>query len=83
MVILAAQIGQQTASMSDQFEQTTAGTLIVFIDPQVLGETFDAGGQNRNLNLWRACILAMLFVLLNNFVLTSLSKAMTLLLLKY
>jgi hypothetical protein len=46
-----AQVGEQSAALSDQFEQTTAAGLILLVVAQVLGQLGDAVGQDGDLNL--------------------------------
>jgi len=40
--------------LANQLQQTTPGTLIVFVDFQMLGQLIDPSGQKRNLHFRRS-----------------------------
>src|SRR2546422_6904878 len=54
--ILLAQVLEQSAALADHLEQPAAGVVILFVGPEVLGQLFDALGQQGDLNFGRAGI---------------------------
>lgn len=54
--IYIAQVGEQTLSASYQLHQATAGVMVLFVKPQVVGQLADARGQKRNLYFRRTRI---------------------------
>ncbi len=54
LVIRAAQVRQQAAALTDQFQQAAARRLVVFMGAKVLGELVNARGEDRDLHLRRA-----------------------------
>ena len=49
--VLALQVVQQTAALTDHLQQTTAGVVVLLVVGQVLVQLVDAGSQNGDLNL--------------------------------
>jgi hypothetical protein len=57
--ILARQICQQTAPLSDQLEETSAGMKVVLVLAEVIGKPVNSLGEESNLNLGRTGIIRM------------------------
>jgi len=51
-------------ALPNQFEQTTSRVLVVLMQLKVFDELIDAGGQQRNLYLWRTGVLGVAMILL-------------------
>ena len=60
------EIIEQTLSLTDHFEQTASGMVVVLVGLQVLGEVVDSLGENGDLHLGRTCVALMESVLLDN-----------------
>lgn len=63
--ILLHEVVQQTSSLSDQHEQSTARVMIVLVGLEVLCEVVDTLGEYGNLNLGCSGIVLVLTVLLD------------------
>ncbi len=59
------QVVEQVSSVTDHLLQTATAVEVLLVGLQVHGQIVDAGGQNRNLNLGRACVSFVGCVLLN------------------
>jgi hypothetical protein len=57
--VLAGQVRQEATALSNEFEQTSPGVEVVFVSAQVIGQTVDSLGEERNLNLGRTGIIGM------------------------
>ncbi len=60
-------VGEQTATLTDEHHQTTAGMVILLVDLQVLGEVADALGEDGDLNIGIAGVLLVSAELLDQF----------------
>ena len=56
LVIIPAQVGQQSAALANHLKQTPAAGLIVLVCAQVLGQLEDAAGQDGHLDFRRTGI---------------------------
>jgi hypothetical protein len=81
--IFFLQISQLSPSLPYQLEQTSTRVLIVFVKAQVSRQLDDAGGQQRDLYLWRTGIAGMNMILLNQALFLSLGEWHNFLLDKY
>ena len=64
--VLAFEIFEKTASLSDFLDQSAATGEIFFMSFQVLGQVFDFGCENGDLDLWGSGIRTVGPKLLNN-----------------
>jgi len=55
-VILSAKVCQQSAALPNEFQQSTAGAVIVRVGAQVLGKLLDSPGENGDLDFRRTGI---------------------------
>ena len=61
------QVVQQASSLTNQFQQTTSGVMVMFVLFQVLGQMVDSLGQDSDLYLGRTGIGLVQSVLSNDF----------------
>jgi len=64
--VLARQVREQATALSDQLEKSAAGVEVVFVCPQVIGQSVDSLREESNLNLRRTGIFSMRPKLGNN-----------------
>lgn len=57
--VLAGQVRQQAAALSNEFEKSPPGVEVVFVGAQVISQTVDSLSEERNLNLGRTGIIRM------------------------
>jgi hypothetical protein len=65
--VLFGQIVEQIASVPDHFQQAAPAVVILFVYFQMLGQMVDPLGQDRDLNLRRACVPIVETILRNDF----------------
>jgi hypothetical protein len=65
LCVLSLQVAQLPTSLADQFEQAPARVFIVFVSAQMVRELVNAAGQQRNLHLWRPCVIGVEMVFLD------------------
>ena len=63
--VVALHIVEQSTPTTDHHEQTTTGVVVVLVSLEVLGEAFDALGEEGDLNLGRAGVGLVESVLCN------------------
>ena len=54
--VLAHEVVQKTAALTDHKEKTLTAVVVLLVNLQMLGELADALCENCNLNLRRACV---------------------------
>jgi len=72
LLVLAIEIGQMSSALSHQLQQSTPRVLICLVDLEMLDQLVDTGGQQRDLDLGRPCIIGMQGVVLNDGILLAL-----------
>lgn len=58
--VVLLDVGEETTTLTNQHEQTTAGVEVLLVGLHVLGQLLDALGQDGNLNLGVAGVLGVL-----------------------
>jgi|SRR5262249_23760613 len=54
--VSGVEVIQQTPTVANHHQQTPAGTMILLVVLQVFGKMIDALGEQRDLNIGRACV---------------------------
>ena len=54
--VLLGQVVQEIPALTDHHEEAPAAVVVMLVNPQVLGELVDAGGENGNLDLGRTIL---------------------------
>jgi hypothetical protein len=67
--VTLAEIVEQSTTLSDQREETSATGIVFVVRPHMLGESIDASGQDGDLNLGRPGVLFVALVIPNDFLL--------------
>jgi hypothetical protein len=65
--ILALEVIEQTATLTDDLEQTTSGMVVFFVSPEMIRQIGDAFRKKCNLHLGRPGITLMGFEFLDDF----------------
>ncbi len=63
--VALAQIGQQTATTTNQFQQAATRVVVMLVNIKMPNKLINSLGQKRNLHFWRPGIALMVRVLLN------------------
>lgn len=66
VLILAFQVFKKPSSLTHKFEQTAAGSVVLGVGFEMVGQHFDAVGKEGDLNLRRSGVLLILAVLAND-----------------
>ena len=65
------QVAEQTTTLTHEKQQTTTRVVVVLVSLEVLGQVFDALGENRNLNLGRTGVTLVSCILFDDVILDS------------
>ena len=58
--VLLCQVVQQVTALTNHHQQTAAGVVVMLVNPQVVGQLVDPGGQDSYLNLGSSVIPCLL-----------------------